>query len=136
MLFVGGGLLDGHVDGNYHDPSGMNRRINAFLYLNPDWRPAWGGEFGIYGETGENCIKKIEPLFNRLVVFDTHDKSWHGLPDPVNFPDDTPRKSILLYYYTKQPRPDFQIIVEEPHSALWKKRGFRDKRGNKTREYR
>lgn len=130
-----GGLLDVHVDGNYHDASGLNRRMNALLYLNPGWKSEWGGEFGIYDEKGENCLKKVEPLFNRLVVFDSHDKSWHGLPDPVNFPEEMPRRSILLYYYTKESRPDSQIVIEEPHSALWKKKGFRDKRGNQTREH-
>jgi 2OG-Fe(II) oxygenase superfamily len=130
-----GGLLDVHVDGNYHDASGLNRRMNALIYLNPSWQQEWGGEFGVYDEAGENCVKKIEPLFNRLVVFESHDKSWHGLPEPVNFPEDAPRKSILLYYYTKEPRPDAQVLIKEPHSALWKKKGFLDKRGNKTREY-
>jgi hypothetical protein len=130
-----GGLLDVHVDGNYHDATGLNRRLNALLYLNPGWQTEWGGEFGIYDENGVNCLKKIEPLFNRLVVFDTHDKSWHGLPDPVNFPEETPRKSILLYYYTKEPRPSDQIKVQQPHSALWKKKGFKDKMGKKIRDY-
>ena len=130
-----GGLLDVHVDGNYHDASGLNRRMNALLYLNPDWQPEWGGEFGIYDETGSKCIKKVAPLFNRLVVFDTHDKSWHGLPDPVNFPDENPRRSLLLYYYTKEKRPNDQVIVDEPHSALWKKKNMLDKKGQKTREF-
>lgn len=130
-----GGLLDVHVDGNYHDASGLNRRMNALLYLNPDWEPEWGGEFGIYDANGERCMKKIEPLFNRLVIFDSHDKSWHGLPDPVNFPEYSPRKSIILYYYTKSPRPESQIVIDQPHSALWKKKGVLDKRGNKTRKF-
>lgn len=38
-----GGLLDVHVDGNYHDASGLNRRLNALIYLNPNWMPGWGG---------------------------------------------------------------------------------------------
>lgn len=130
-----GGLLGVHVDGNYHDATGLNRRLNALLYLNPGWKTEWGGEFGVYDQDGVNCLKKIEPLFNRLVVFDTHDKSWHGLPDPVMFPDEIPRRSILLYYYTKEPRPSDQIKIKKPHSALWKKRGFRDKRGKKTRDF-
>jgi hypothetical protein len=130
-----GGLLDVHVDGNYHDASGLNRRLNALIYLNPNWMPDWGGEFGIYDEYGDVCIKKIAPLFNRLVIFDSHDKSFHGLPAPLNFPDGEIRKSIILYYYTKAPRPDYQIAVNEPHSALWKKRGLKDKRGNKTRNF-
>jgi len=130
-----GGLLDVHVDGNYHDASGLNRRMNALLYFNPDWQPEWGAEFGIFDETGSKCIKKVAPLFNRLVVFDTHDKSWHGLPGPVNFPNDNPRKSLLLYYYTKEKRPSDQVVVDEPHSALWKKKNMLDKKGQKTRDF-
>jgi Rps23 Pro-64 3,4-dihydroxylase Tpa1-like proline 4-hydroxylase len=131
---VSGGLLDVHVDGNYHDASGLNRRLNAIVYLNPNWQEGWGGEFGLYDATGDTLIKKVAPLHNRLVIFDTNDYSFHGLPDPLNSPQDEVRKSIILYYYTKEPRPSFQISVEEPHSALWKKRGLLDKRGNKTRE--
>lgn len=130
-----GGLLDVHVDGNYHDSSGLNRRLNVLLYLNPNWKPGWGGEFGIYDENGNVCLKQVAPIFNRLVIFDTHDKSFHGLPTPLNFPAGEIRKSILLYYYTKAARPGAQIAVNEPHSALWKKRGLNDKRGNKTRNF-
>ncbi len=129
-----GGLLGVHVDGNYHDATALNRRLNALVYLNPNWQPGWGGELGLYDEKGEVCVKKIEPLFNRLVIFDTHDKSYHGLPDPMNHPAGEARRSILLYYYTKEARPSSQTVVEPPHSALWKARGFLDKKGNKTRK--
>jgi Rps23 Pro-64 3,4-dihydroxylase Tpa1-like proline 4-hydroxylase len=132
---VRGGLLDVHVDGNYHDATGLNRRINAIVYLNPGWQEGWGGEFGLYDQNGEECIKALAPLFNRLVVFDTHDYSFHGLPNPLNFPTGHDRKSIILYYYTKEPRPASQIQVQDPHSALWKKKNWTDKRGNKTREH-
>lgn len=132
---VSGGLLDVHVDGNYHDATGLNRRINAILYLNPDWQDGWGGEFGLYDSFGETLIKKVSPLFNRLVIFDTNDYSFHGLPDPLNFPDGRARRSIILYYYTKESRPQTQIAIDQPHSALWKKRGLLDKRGQKTRDF-
>jgi len=132
---VSGGLLDVHVDGNYHDASGLNRRINAILYLNPGWQEGWGGEFGLYDETGDKLIKKIAPIHNRLVIFDTNDKSFHGLPDPLNFPEGHARRSIILYYYTKDERPTDQVTVDKPHSALWKKKGGLDKRGNKTRDF-
>jgi len=130
-----GGLLDVHVDGNYHDATGLNRRLNVLFYLNKNWQPSWGGEFGLYDSKGEVCVKAIEPIFNRLVIFDSHDRSFHGLPKPLNFPSDESRKSILLYYYTKEPRPQNQITVEAPHSALWKKRNLKDKHGNKTRDF-
>lgn len=130
-----GGLLDVHVDGNYHDASGLNRRINVILYLNPGWQDGWGGEFGLYNEDGTKLIKKIAPIFNRLVIFDTHDKSFHGLPDPLNFPPNQNRKSIILYYYTKDERPSELNNFNEPHSALWVKREIKDKRGNLNRDY-
>lgn len=130
-----GGLLDVHVDGNYHDASGLHRRLNALIYLNKNWIPEWGGEFGLYDKNGKFCLKKIPPLFNRLVIFDSHDYSFHGLPDPINFPEDTPRRSIILYYYTKDPRPSELIAVEEPHSALWVKKNLMDKCGNKKRNF-
>ena len=130
-----GGLLDVHVDGNYHDATGLNRRINAILYLNPGWEEGWGGEFGIYDETGENLVDKIAPLFNRLVMFDTHDKSFHGLPEPLKFPEGENRKSVILYYYTKDRRPGDQDRFTDPHSALWVKKGVTDKRGNTSRDF-
>lgn len=130
-----GGLLDVHVDGNYHDASGLNRRLNALVYLTPGWEPAWGGEFCLYDSTGSECIKKIAPIFNRLVIFDSNDISFHGLPEPIKFPVGVPRRSIILYYYTKDSRPANQVTVQVPHSALWVKRGLRDKRGQVTREF-
>lgn len=129
------GLLDVHVDGNYHDASGMNRRMNALVYLNPDWQPSWGGEFGVYETDGETLVKSIAPLMNRLVLFDSHDKSYHGLPNPIQFPDDSPRRSIILYYYTVASRPADLVSVEAPHSALWRSKGFTDKHGQKTRTF-
>lgn len=130
-----GGLLDVHVDGNYHDASGLNRRINVLLYLNEGWQEGWGGEFGLYNEDGSKLEKKIAPLFNRLVIFDTHDKSFHGLPDPLNFPKNRNRKSIILYYYTKEERPQEHNVYKDPHSALWVKKNITDKRGNTKRNF-
>ena len=141
--FTGGGLnlsqknghLDVHIDGNYHDASGLNRRMNLILYLNRNWEKTWGGEFGIYSEDGSQLVKAVPPLYNRCVIFDSHDRSFHGLPNPINFPYDNPRRSIILYYYTVAQRPGNQITVNEPHSALWRSKGYLDKKGNKTREY-
>lgn len=132
---MSGGLLDVHVDGNYHDSTGLNRRLNALLYLNPNWQMEWGGEFGLYDSKGRKCIKKVDPIHNRLVIFDTNDVSFHGLPDPLNFPKGEARRSIILYYYTKESRPEHQTVISDPHSALWVKRDLHDKRGNKTRKF-
>ena len=50
--------------------------------------------------------------------------------EPLNFPLDESRKSIILYYYTKESRPANQSISEKPHSIIWVKSSLKDKRGN------
>jgi len=130
-----GGLLDVHVDGNYHDASGLNRRVNILLYLNKGWKKKWGGQFGLYNEDGKELVKEVEPIFNRMVIFDTHDKSFHGLPRPITCPDNEMRRSILLYYYTVDQRPASQTVHTNPHSALWRSKGFTDKRGKIDRDF-
>ena len=52
-----GWASDVHVDGNYHDATGLNRRINAILYLNKNYKKEWGGEFGIYDQRAMNVLK-------------------------------------------------------------------------------
>jgi hypothetical protein len=130
-----GGLLDVHVDGNCHDATSLNGRVNAIVFMNPAWQRGWGGEFGLYDGSGVTCLKRVEPLFNRLVVFDSHDFSFHGLPEPLSFPVGPQRRSIIPYYYTQAARPTNQVAIGAPHSALWIKRKLHDKRGNKTRTF-
>ena len=129
------GLLDVHIDGNYHDATGLNRRVNIIYFISKQWKSDWGGEFEIYDNKGEKLIKKIPPLFNRLIIFDTHDKSFHGVPTKLNFPNEIFRKSLILYYYTKSKRPISQNSYKKPHSALWKSKGVKDKKGKINRGY-
>jgi len=128
-----GGMLDIHVDGNYHDATGLNRRVNAILFLNSTWDESWGGSFGVFSEGGRHLYDEIAPTMNRLVIFDTHDKSFHGTPEPIKCPDGINRKSLILYYYTVAPREHTKW--NKPHSALWAKKGFTDKKGKVKREY-
>ena len=128
------GVLDVHCDGNYSDATGLHRRANVLLYLTPGWAEENGGAFGLFSETGDQLITKYTPYFNRLVIFETTDTSFHGICEPINPPNGRRRNSLLLYYYTAAPRPESQVIVREPHSALWRKRSFLDKKNRKTRQ--
>ena len=46
----------------------------------------------------------IEPLFNRLVIFNTNDTTFHGHPTSLKFPENYPRTSLAFYYYTSKKR--------------------------------
>jgi len=94
-----GGFLKMHTDFNWNDKLRADRRINILYYLNRDWRPEQGGELALADLDGEGKVM-VAPIFNRLVIFNTNDRTLHGHPDPLNFPPHYPRTSIAMYYYT------------------------------------
>jgi len=112
-FYLGGGthdnrngqLLQAHIDFNYHPSERWHRRLNLIVYLNPDWDEKWGGNIEFYRDPYQDVepAVRISPTFNRCVIFETTEKSWHGF-DPIALPSERiglSRKSIALYFYTK-----------------------------------
>jgi Rps23 Pro-64 3,4-dihydroxylase Tpa1-like proline 4-hydroxylase len=95
-----GGFLKMHTDFNWHAKLRADRRINILLYLNKDWRPEYGGDLIIQRLGKADERRSISPIFNRLVIFNTNDTTLHGHPRPLEFPEDYPRTSIALYFYS------------------------------------
>ncbi len=95
------GFLKMHSDFNWHKSLKIYRRINILFYLNKDWESSMKGELILSTGNIKN-YKSIEPKYNRLVIFNTNDKTFHGHPEKINFPDNYPRTSIATYYYTKK----------------------------------
>ncbi len=99
-----GGKLDVHVDHSLHPKLGLERRINLIVYLNRDWKEEWGGCLEFWdGESGKPTQRRrsIVPQYNRAVVFETHDRSFHGHPDPLRCPTERLRKSMAVYYFSE-----------------------------------
>lgn len=130
-----GGILNTHIDGNYNDETGLNRRVNAIIYLTKNWKKKYGGELGFYNKNGKKLIKIIAPKYNRLVIFNTNDYSYHGIPNEIDYPLTKPRKSIILYYYTKERREKSETKIKKPHSALWVENNYKDHNNRITRKY-
>jgi Rps23 Pro-64 3,4-dihydroxylase Tpa1-like proline 4-hydroxylase len=98
-----GGMLNMHKDYSIHPKLGMERRINIIIYMTPDWKEEWGGGLEFWSHNveknlPEECVTRVYNKFNRAVLFDTADNSWHGLPNPIDCPDDQYRKSLAIYY--------------------------------------
>ncbi len=104
-----GGKLNTHLDYSIHPKLGLERRLNLIVYLQPQWKPEYGGELGLW-ESADGGKKPGAPAvsvpcqFNRAVIFDTSQNSWHGLPEPVRSPEGINRNSIAAYYLC-DPRP-------------------------------
>ncbi len=114
-----GGKLDIHADYNVHPDTGLHRRLNAILFLNDDWQPGYAGELEFWDAEMRAAVQCIPPLFNRLVLFEVTDKSFHGHPEPLRGPPTFFRKSMAWYYYTAERPPD---EIGPPHSTLYQRR--------------
>lgn len=56
-----------------------NRVLSTVYYLNPDWVKGDGGELVMYNDADE-VVERIEPVFNRLVVFLSEEFPHEVLP--------------------------------------------------------
>jgi hypothetical protein len=96
-----GGKLNVHLDYSIHPKLGLERRLNLILYITSGWKPEWGGQLGLWAGTRDKMGKmgaQVDCLFNRAVLFDTTQNSWHGLPDAIRCPQGVIRKSLAVYY--------------------------------------
>jgi hypothetical protein len=80
-----GGKLNVHLDYSIHPKLKLQRKLNLIVYLAADRK---------------QCITSTDTLFNRAVIFDTTQNSYHGLPTPLECPEGCYRKSIAVYYLT------------------------------------
>lgn len=115
-----GQALDAHVDFNRHPVTHTHRRLNLIIYLNPDWQAEWGGVLELHSDpaSDKDRITRVVPLFNRAVIFETTEHSWHGF-SPINLPatrQDEARRSIALYFYSAQ-RPADELATT--HSTVY-----------------
>ena len=113
--FYGGGThenlhgqeLDPHIDFNFDERHWYHRRLNLLIYLNPQWQADWGGNLELHSnprQPEENKIKSFVPIFNRCLIFETNEHSWHGFSQ-INLPENQrhlSRKSLSIYLYTKE----------------------------------
>jgi hypothetical protein len=114
-----GGYLEVHADFNRHPDTGLDRRVNVLLYLNRDWEPVWGGQLELWDASMTRAVRRIDPTFNRMVVFTITDHAFHGHPEPLRCPPGRARRSLAFYYYSDgRPPPE----RSEPHSTLWQQR--------------
>lgn len=97
------GFLNIHADFTVHPHKRhWRRRVNLLVYLNEGWQSEYRGDLELWSRDMKECVQKISPIFNRCVIFNTDEDSFHGLPDPIQCPEHMTRKSIALYYFTEE----------------------------------
>ncbi len=115
---INGAFLNVHVDYNINPQTKYHRRLNVIVYMNKDWKDEYEGHLELWDLTDDKkvLLEKVAPNFNRCVIFETNEISFHGHPKQLNTPKDMNRKSIATYYYTKN-RPENEITKE--HNTIY-----------------
>lgn len=98
----GGGRLNPHLDYSIHPKLKLERVINIIIYMNPEYTPSYGGHLGLWDHNKStnqpgSLVKEIEPRFNRAIIFNTTQNSWHGISRPLSDPFFV-RRSLAVYY--------------------------------------
>ncbi len=115
---MNGAFLNVHVDFNIHPTTKYYRRLNLLIYLNKDWKEEYNGAVEFWDMEANQRLAMIYPLFNRCVIFETNEISFHGHPIPLNTPPGVTRKSLAVYYYTKNPPENLNAVNE--HNTLFR----------------
>lgn len=118
------GFLNLHTDfNNYNDTNlgSLDRRINILIYLNPEWKDEYKGHLWLCEKKNKKIAKKILPILNRCVIFNTTSKSIHGHPERLNVPKGLTRDSIATYYYTKNIKKNVCFEGDKFHSTIYYK---------------
>ena len=95
-----GSFLNVHLDNSSHPVNPWFRRVNIIVYLNANWSEGKGGQLEFWGNDMKESTS-ILPVLNRMALFATDKRSWHGYRH-VNTPDGDTRKSINIYYFTEE----------------------------------
>jgi hypothetical protein len=103
-----GGNLNPHLDYSIHPKMQKERKLNIIVYLGEAMKAEYGGHLGLWrdenGQPGE-LVAEVEPRFNSAILFDTTQKSWHGMSRGLTQPEGIYRKSLAVYYM-REPAPD------------------------------
>lgn len=107
-IHANGGKLNPHLDYSIHPHLKLQRKLNLIIYIADGWKEEYGGHFGLWGydeekHTAGPLHSEIPVKFNRAVLFDTTQNSWHGLSRQVSCPDNMYRKSLAIYYLCTPP---------------------------------
>lgn len=114
-----GGHLNVHLDYSIHPKLKLRRNYNLIIYITPEWKQEYGGGLELWSHDNETngpkeVVKTVDNRFNRAVIFNTTQNSWHGLPEKLECPEGMTRNSLAIYYLTR-PGPN----VDQRMKALF-----------------
>jgi Rps23 Pro-64 3,4-dihydroxylase Tpa1-like proline 4-hydroxylase len=105
-----------HSDRNVAYETGLVRRLAMIIFLNKSWRPEYQGQLELWNSEATHCDVRIDPCFNKTVIFEVADPNFHGVPVPLACPEDRTRQSFILYFHTTSEAANIKI---RPHTSIF-----------------
>ena len=99
-LMTEGQYLNPHLD-NSHDKDREHYRVlNLLYYVTPGWQDDFGGHLELWDEGPGKPQRAVHSRFNRLVVMQTDERSWHSVSKVLH---DGRRCCVSNYYFSPRP---------------------------------
>lgn len=109
-----GDSLKLHTDFNWNEQLHLNRCLSLILYISPTWEDSWGGALEFWNFEKTQCLHRISPKPNRLLLWNYDEKLIHGHPTPLNCPENASRDGIRIFYFQSNATP-----ISTPHRSLY-----------------
>ena len=125
--------LDIHADAGIHPVTKDKKHVTLGIYLSKYWSEENGGHLEIWAGDSttsddaklHECVTRILPSFNKLILFTCNDYSWHGNPTPVSCPNGNKRIFVTISYVSDnhgehfknmRQKAFFVKLPSEPHN--------------------
>lgn len=120
--FIGAGLmrcyqgdsLKLHTDFNWNEQLHLNRCLSMILYLSPEWDESWQGSLEFWNFDKTECLHRVVPKPNRLLLWNYDERTVHGHPVPLTCPENASRDGLRIFYFNSNATP-----VSPPHRSLY-----------------
>lgn len=120
--FIGAGLmrcypgdsLKLHTDFNWNEQLHLNRCLSMILYLSPEWDESWEGNLEFWDFDKTQCLHRVTPRPNRLLVWTYDERLVHGHPQPLACPKNITRDGLRMFYFHSNATP-----TSPPHRSLY-----------------
>ena len=99
-LMTQGQFLNPHLDNSHDKDRNHYRVLNLLYYVTPGWRDDFGGHLELWDDGPGRPQRTIHSRFNRLVVMQTDERSWHSVSKVLH---DGRRCCVSNYYFSPHP---------------------------------
>jgi len=84
------------------------------LYISPEWNESWEGSLEFWNFDKTECLHRIEPKPNRLLIWNYDERLIHGHPNSISSPEHISRDGLRMFYFRSNATP-----INPPHRSLY-----------------